>query len=402
MPRYCYIAKSGPHQTISSEIDAESEADAINTLNRMGYFLVSLALKDMAKETRGVFDTHRIPRKVIVLFTLQLSSLLESGVNIVNSLSIISRQAAHKYFRSMLEDVIAGIKEGKPLSESLESHPRAFTALYTSIIHSGEVGGTLELTLKRLAEYLEKEDEFRNSIRAALTYPIFVLFVGCLTVMVLLGFVIPRLVSMFEDMGQALPLPTQILIFLSEALRSYWWLLIAGATAFFFLMRRFLARQEGRLFWDTIKLRLPLAGDIALKSEISRLARTLSLLLSSGITIVYALDIVASITGNSALKNKIQQAKEAVSRGVSLSSCLKEAGLFPSFVTDIVSVGEEAGSLEKSLTRIADNYEKEVDRSLKELSRLLEPVIILITGLIVGFIVLSMLLPIFQLNLLVQ
>ena len=403
MPRYSYTAKTQPNNIIQGDIEAESEQDAINKLTKMGYFPISLGTEDLSRLGKfAFFKFRKISNKDIVLFTSQLSSLIQSGVNILNGLNIISKQTTNKYLQLVINDVISKIKDGSPLSESLAHYPDLFSSLYTSMVHSGEVGGTLEETLARLSDFLEKEEEFKNSIKAALTYPLFVFFVGTLTVVALLGFVIPRLVTMFEDMGQLLPLPTRMLIGLSDFIRSFWWIIVALIVVSTFLLRRFHRSPEGRFIWDSLKLKIYFLGQITLKSEISRLMRTLSLLLSSGITIISALDVSMSVIENQILISELKKIKNQISSGLSLSQCLKDSGLFPDLVINIASVGEETGTLEKSLMRIAVSYERDVDRTLKALSRMLEPVIILIMGLVVGFIVLSMLLPIFQINLIVR
>lgn len=402
MPRYTYTAKSSPQQTLQGDIEAESEQDAINKLIKIGYFPLSVRTEGTPLHKKGVFSFRKAHQKDVLLLTRQLSSLIQSGVNILNSLSIVSIQANNKYLKAVLDDIITKIKDGKSLSESLSGHPRLFSGLYTSMIHSGEVGGNLDETLRRLAGFLDKEEELKNSIRAALAYPAFVFSVGALTVIILLTFVIPRLVTMFEDMGQVLPLPTRILIGLSGALRIYWWLILALIAISVFLLKRFSDKEGGRARLDRLKLKLWIWGGIVLKNETSRLMRTLSLLLSSGIPIIYALDISTLTAENQVLKQELEKFKEQINSGRSLSDCLKNSRMFPAFVTNIITVGEESGTLERSLLRIADDYEKEVDRSLKVLTRMLEPVIILVMGLIVGFIVLSMLLPIFQINIIAR
>lgn len=402
MPRFIYTAKSAPTKTVQGDIEAESEQDAINKLNKMGYFPISVKAEDLSLEKQGIWRFWKISSKDIVLFTRQLSTLIESGVNILNALHIMSNQTPNKYLKAILNDVTSKIEDGKSLSEGLSVHPHLFSGLYTSMIRSGEAGGNIDQALKRLADFLEKEEEFKNSIRAALTYPSFILAVSTLTVIILLGFVIPRLVSMFQDLGQILPLPTKILINLSGFLRGYWWLILAIISVSIFLLQRLYRSPQGKVWLDRFKLNLAIWGKIILKTEVSRLMRTLSLLLSSGITIITSLDISISILENQILKLEVQKFKDQIAGGASLSKCLTDSKLFPVFVTNIVTIGEETGTLERSLMRIADDYEREVDRTLKALTRLLEPVIILVMGLIVGFIVLSMLLPIFQINLIVR
>ena len=402
MPTYTYIAKSTPQQSIKGNIEAESEQEAINKLTKMGLFPISVSIQNLTLDkTRGL-SLKKISNRDVVIFTRQLSTLIASGVNILNGLNIVANQTPNKYFKTILNDAINKIKDGRSLSKSLSIYPYIFSNLYTSTIHSGEVGGHIEVSLNRLADFLEKTEEFKNSIRASLAYPFFVLIVGVATIVILLGFVIPRLVTMFEDMGQILPLPTRILIGLSGFLRTFGWLILGMIILSIFLLRRFRRTWRGKILWDNFKLKLIILGKILLRSEVSRLMRTLSLLLSSGITIIYSLDISISVIENQILKLEVQKFKDKISNGLSFSQCLKDSKLFPPFVTSIITVGEETGTLEKSLLRIADDYEREVDRSLKNLARLLEPMIILVMGLIVGFIVLSMLLPIFQINLIVR
>lgn len=401
MPRYVYLAKTDPQNTIQGEIEAESDQEVINKISQAGYFPISVILKD--KNSR-VFKkaSKKISQHDIVLFIRQLSTLVDSGVPIVNGLNIVMSQMPNLYLKEVLGDVVNRIKDGKSFSDSLASHPEVFPQLYFAIINSGEVSGSLKTTLTRLADFLEKEEEFKNSVRSALIYPAFVFCVGVLTVMVLIGFVIPRLVNMFEDMGQVLPLPTKILIEASVVLNKYWIIIIVLAAITVFLLRRQYRSPQGRFIWDKFKLKLAVLGEITLKTEISHLMRTLSLLLLGGLSIVPALDIVSSILENRVLKLEINQIKEDIVGGLSLSNAIKRCRLFPNFVTNIVIIGEETGTLEKSLMRIANDYEKDVDRSLKSLARMLEPIIILGVGLVVGFIVLAMLLPIFQINLIVK
>jgi type IV pilus assembly protein PilC len=401
MPRYAYRAKSAPKKIIQGFIEAESEAEALTALGRMGYFPFSLRSEDFSRPKRNIL-IYTNPRKEICGFTRELATLLNSGVNILSSLTIITKQTSNKYLKSVLSDVAGKIRDGSSLSESMKAHPRFFSDLYASVVHSGEVSGNIDLVLARLADFLEKERDFKDTVKLALIYPVFVLAVGIITVAVLLGFVIPKLTVMFQDMGQLLPLPTRILIGISDAFRTWWWLILLGVCGLAFFWRRSSQLPKVRIFIDTLKIKTVLLGSTILKTEICRLARTLSLLLSGGLPIVSALDIASSSLENQVIKTEIQKFKDKINSGSSLSACLKESRIFPELVESIVKVGEESGSLDKSLNRIADDYEKEVDRQLKALTRILEPVVILVMGLIVGFIVLSLLLPIFELNFIVR
>ncbi len=401
MPRYTYIAKSGPHKTVQGSIEAETEQEVINRLAKIGCFPLSIEFEDILLR-EGLLRLRKVSKKDIALFTRQLSSLIESGVNVINGINIIANQTSNKYLRVILNDVSGKIKGGKSLSQSIDAYPYLFSNLYSAIIGVGEASGNLNEALKRLSDFLEKDEEFKDSLRSSLTYPFFIFVISILTIFVLLMFVIPRLITMFEDMGQILPLPTRILIYTSDFLHSYGVVIAAFVIASIFILRRMLRIPQGRGAFDKIKLKLLIFGRIILKTEVSRLTRTLSLLLSSGISIMQALDISISIVENQIVKHEVLKFKEKIGSGLSLSQAFRGSGIFPEFVTSILAIGEETGSLERSLIRIADDYEKEVNRTVKELTRLLEPIIILVMGLIVGFIVLSMLLPIFQINLIVK
>ncbi len=402
MPRYTYIAKQDPRETSLGYIDAESEQDAINKLTKMGYFPISVKYETPDLERPGFLNLRKISHHDIVQFSRQLYSLVEAGINILKALNMIADQTPNKDLATIIRDLSGRIKDGKSLSDSLSAFPNLFSNLYCSMVRTGEASGRLNATLKQLTDFMEEDEEFKNSLRAGLTYPAIVLFVSVLTVVGLLVFVIPKLIPMFEDMGQALPLPTQILINTSNALRNQWWMIVAVILILIFTLRRIYKTAKGRLAWDRCKLKLFFWGNLTLKSEISRLTRTLSLLLSSGLSITPALEISASVIENEILKAEVAKFKEEISTGKSLSTAFKSSKLFPELVINIIAIGEETGSLDKSLMGIARDYEGEVSRTLKEITRLLEPVIILVMGLVVGFIVLSMLLPIFQINLIMR
>jgi type II secretory pathway component PulF len=400
MPSYAYTAKSSPHQTVNGSIDAESEQDAVAKITKLGLFPLYVAPE--GQRPAGRLSLQKVPKAEVMLFTRQLASMIESGVNIIKSFDIIVSQSANKNLKAVINDVLKKVKDGRPLSDSMAAYPKLFPPLYTAMIHAGEVSGNLAETLRRLADYLEKEDEFKNSLLSALTYPLFIIFVGIATVGVLLGFVIPRLAVMFEDMGQALPLPTQILMRISGFLRGQWWMAVIAAVVIALVFKRFHASSAGRLIWDRAMIKAPVFGSIVLRSEVARIMRTLSLLLTSGVAVVTALDIAKSIADNAVLSGELEQFKQKISNGLNFSDCLRESKFFPPLVTNIVTVGEETGNMEQALMRIAVDYERETDRALKAITRLLEPVIILVMGLVVGFIVMSMLLPIFQINLMAR
>jgi type II secretory pathway component PulF len=270
------------------------------------------------------------------------------------------------------------------------------------MVRSGEVGGMLGGVLARLADFGEKEDELLVKVRSALAYPTLILLVGMGTVAVLLIFVIPKLVSLFQEVGQVLPLPTRILIGLSGWLAGYWWLLASLAGVAIFLVRRVRLLPGGRMAIDRIKLRIPIMGPLIKKVEIARFAQSLGTLLSHGVPILGAMQVVGQATGNELLKAELRQIGEQLKGGTSLSQGMRQGSVFPLLVTHMVAVGEEAGTLDRALFKIADTYEREADRAMKLMTSLVEPAMILVMGSLVGFIVISMLLPIFQIDLLAR
>jgi type II secretory pathway component PulF len=402
MANFIYIAKTHPQETVRGSIEAESKQEAINKLIQSGYYPLQIQLGASSLRQGGSWRTSRIPRKETVLFTRQLSNLIQSGINILSSLRIILNQIQNARFKIILGDIANKIRDGNSLSQSLAEYPEIFSKLYISSIAVGEGSGRLSEVLVRLADFLEGDEEFRNSLYSSLAYPAFIVSIGILTIVVLVTFVIPRLVSMFEDMGQVLPWPTKILISISRFFSGYWWSILLGMIASILIMRYALKKEKNQIIIDGMGLKAPIISGIIIKAEISRMFRTLSLLLSSGVPVISALEISTEVVDNRVLKSELQRFKEQIKNGFSLSRCLNESKFFPPFVNSIVKVGEEAGTLETSLLRISNDFEKETDRNLKSFSRLLEPAIILVMGLIVGFIVLSMLLPIFQINLIVK
>lgn len=402
MAIYVYTAKSNPDKILAGSIEAESEQEAVNKLTKMGYFPINVKAEAPYLNQKETWRLQKIKTEEIILLTQQLSALIESGINIIESLRIVSDQIRNKYLKAILNDVIAKIKDGNSLSASMAFYPQAFSGLYVTMIRLGEAGGSVQGCLKRLSDFLEKERELKNSLRSALIYPAFIFAVSVVTIIVLIGFVIPRLVVMFEDMGQILPLPTKMLILASGFLRDYWWFILASCAGLVFLFKRISALPRMRLALSEFKLKIPIWGELMLKTDISRLMRALSLLLAQGLTIIYSLEASAEIINNAVLKNETVKFRKKISEGSNLSRCLSESQYFPDYVANIANIGEESGTLEKSLMRIADDYERDADRFLKNFAQILEPLMILGMGIVVGFIVLSMMLPIFQINLIIQ
>jgi len=405
MPRYIYKAKKGPSDIVEGTIDAETYDGAVNKLSNMGYFPISVKEEGPAAQVSGkAFSAarKRVRLTDLSVFTRQLSELLSSGMPLLRSLQVLNQQTENKRLQSIIRDLSKTIQDGGTLSDGLVKHPKLFSSLYVNITKSGELGGRLEHALGRLADFLDKEEEMTSRVRQAMAYPALMCAVGFATIVVLMTIVIPRLVIMFEDMGQTLPLPTLILMGVSDFMVKYGWLIILAIGLMVFLIKRKASTAEGRAKLDIFKLNFPLIGALINKLEITRFSRTLATLLDSGIPILSAMDAVINTVQNEIIKGELKKSRQDIKDGSSLGRSLKEATQIPPYVINMITVGEEGGQLENVLFRIASSYEAQADKAIRLLLTLLEPVLILVMGLVVGFIVISMLLPIFHFNIMIR
>ncbi|MCX5716141.1 MAG: type II secretion system inner membrane protein GspF [Candidatus Omnitrophica bacterium] len=406
MPRFFYKAKKGPQEIVEGRIDAETKAQALSKITGLGLFPVNI--EEEGETAAGIRSSlsftfsGRVKTADLALFTRQLADLLEGGVTIIDALSVLARQTENKKLKNTIEDISSYVKAGNNLAAALAQHPSIFPHLYVSMVRSGEVSGALEVVLNRLSGFLEEQEEFKTKVQAALAYPILMACVGVATIIVLLTFVMPRVVGIFQDLGQGLPFITQVLLAISDFIRFYWYLLIAGFLFIFFAVRQLYRTPEGKAFLDRAKLRLPVLGDFLRKVDIARFARTLGTLLANGVTILESLEVSRDIMSNAPAKKEITEAFNSVREGSTLAKAFSEGEYFPLFVTNMIAVGEESGQLEKALMKIADSYERQTDKTIKIISSLIEPAMILVMGLIVGFIVISILLPIFQISLIAR
>ncbi len=405
MPKFFYKAKKGPKQIVNGVVEAETQAQALLKLESSGLYPMEIKeqhQKEKERKTPLSRFEHRVGYRDLAVFTRQISDLLGSGLTILSALEVLSQQVENRELKIITSSMADFVKDGGNFSEALNKHPKVFSNLYVSMVKAGEVGGILAPVLDRLADFTEAEDDLRTKVRSALAYPSLMGFVGLGTVLVLLIFVIPRLVSMFEDMGQVLPLPTALLVSISNFLINFWWLIAAVAAIVGFIIKRRISTKEGRLILHRVKMSLFLIGPIVKKAEIARFTRTLGALLANGVPILKALDVAAKTIENEVLKQDLERIAKEVADGADFSASLKINPIFPTFVTNMVHIGEKGGQLEKVLLKVADTYERDVGRAVKTLTSLLEPIMILMLGAIVGFIVISMLLPIFQINLLAR
>ncbi|MFA5146431.1 MAG: type II secretion system F family protein [Candidatus Omnitrophota bacterium] len=405
MARFLYEAKISPTETTKGVLVADSRNAAIQKISQMGYYLVSIEEEGGAigpSAGSGFSFFNRVGLKQTTDFTRQLSDLLESGLSIVKALDILCNQTESKRLKRVILDIKDFCISGNPLSAALARHPDVFSDLYVSMVRSGETGGALENILKRLSDFSEKQLEIRTKIRTALAYPILMSVIGCVTIVILMTFVIPKMTAMFSDLGQVLPLPTRILLGISGFLTNYWWILIAIIAIIAVTAAKIYATADGRLAIDRLKLGSPVAGPLIKKVELARFARTLATLLNNGVPILEALKIVSETMENALIRGEFAKTYASVREGSSLARGLSGSAVIPPVVINMVAVGEEGGHLERSLLKVAETYERESDEAIKIMMSLLEPFLILTLGVVVGFIVISMLLPIFEINFLMR
>lgn len=405
MARFIYEAKTSPKDVIKGTLVADNKNAAIQKISRMGYYLLSLEEEAEAlnrSQSHRSFFSEKISVKSITDFTRQLSDLLEAGITIAKALDILHNQTGNKRLKKIILDIRDFCVSGNPLSDALSRHPRVFSNLYVSMVRSGETGGMLDNVLKRLSDFNEKQLDIQTKIRTALAYPILMTVVGFTTIIILITFVMPKMTVMFSDFGQALPLPTLILLGISGIIQNYWLILILFLAGITMTVMKIYNTPQGKIAIDRFKLNSPIMGPLIKKVEIARFTRTLATLLDNGVPILGALQIVLETVGNAVIKEEIEKAAIAVKEGSSLAEGLSGSKSIPPAVMNMIAIGEEGGHVEKSLLKVALGYERESDEAIKIMMSLIEPLLILTLGIIVGFIVISMLLPIFEMNFLVR
>lgn len=401
MPKYTYKAKKGPQEILEGIIEADSEGAAVNKLTQDGFYLISLREVSLVSNkylSMPMGNTH-IKQKDVALFTKQLADLLGSGLALYNALDVLSRQEANPQFKFVMESLKGSIKDGNTFSESLKKYPKIFSNLYVNIVKSGEAGSSIHEVLLNIADFLDKEENIRSKIIAALVYPMMIAIVGMITIFILVTFVVPKLVNMFLDMGQSLPFATKLLIGISSFMRAYWFILAAIIIGVLIIFQKSSKTPAVRAKIDKLKLKMPILGSLIKDIELARFSRTLSMLLKNGVPILYSLEITASVITNTVVKKEADDIYQDIKAGSSLTASIIKNTTFPAFVSNMTAVGEEGGFLDRTLLSIATTYESEIDRVVKIITTLLEPAFILVMGLVIGFIVVAMLLPVFQISL---
>lgn len=400
MPVFTYKAAGKGGKIVTGQMEMADRRMVIASLQQSELMPIRIEEerleKGVAEYMTGRFS--RVKTKDIIFFTQQLSMLLNSGIQLDRSLTILQEMIEKKKLRDIITNLQNNIHGGDSFADALAKHPKIFSKLYINMVRAGETSGALDRVIKRLAEFIDNAQKLRDEVVTALYYPVFILFVAIGSVALLLMFVVPRFASMFDEVGVALPLSTQILLSLSYFLGSYWWALLLGIAGLSLLLNYFVRTEEGRYLWDGWKLKIPLLGKLTQKIEVSRFCRTLGTLISSGVPILHGIMIVKEIIGNEVISRSLLKIHGGLKEGEGISGPLKESGHFPPLATHMIAIGEETGQLDVMLGRVAENFDDDVRVSIKRLIGLLEPAMILIMALVVGFIVISMLLAIFSIN----
>jgi type IV pilus assembly protein PilC len=392
MPVFTYSARTVGGEIQRDEIEVPTRDEVVKYLRKRR--LIPITVREKPKDIKlGL--RKKVKTRDVVIVTRQFATMINAGLPLVQALQILAKQTTNPTIREAVEKVVYEVESGRTLADALKDHPKLFSQLYTNMVAAGEAGGILDTILLRLATFLEKSEALGRKVKGAMIYPAVVLTVAVGAIVILLLFVIPTFQTMFASFNQELPLPTRVVIGLSDFLQNYWiWLLIGGIGGGF-LFKRWIATSSGRLAFDTLMLRMPLLGSLVRKSAVARFTRTLGTLLSSGVSILEGLEITARTAGNRVIHDAVMGSRASIAGGESIAEPLRLSGVFPPMVTQMINVGEETGDLDGMLTKIADFYDEEVDVAVESVLKALEPALIVILGTIVGGMIVAMYLPIF-------
>ena len=391
MPMFAYTARAPGGDLRSATLEAPTRDEAVAMLRRMRLAVVKVDEAASKPKPAG-----KVPARDIVIFTRQFSTMINAGLPLVQALDILAKQSDNKALQQVTRAVVFDVESGATVSDALGRHPKVFTDLYTNMVAAGEAGGILDTILMRLATFLEKNDALIRKVKGAMIYPLVIAGVAVVAVTVLLWKVIPVFETMFASVALELPAPTRFVIGLSRFINGYWWAVAGGAVALAALVRQYYATADGKLVIDRLMLRMPVLGDVLRKSAVSRFTRTLGTLIGSGVSILDGLEITARTAGNRVIQDAILESRASIAGGDTIAAPLAKSQVFPPMVISMIAVGEQTGGLDEMLTKIADFYDGEVDAAVSALLSLLEPMMIVVLGVVVGGMVVSMYLPIFD------
>ena len=397
MPNYLYKARDGDGKSVTGAMESASADKLAEKLRELGY--MPTQIKEAAPSIDLDQFSHRFSKikpEDIIMFNVQLANMIDAGLTLINSLNIICRQIENKKLREVVEEVKRAVEGGSTFSDALANHPKVFSKLFVDMVRAGETSGKLNVVLNRLAHYVEQQEDLRQQVKNALFYPAILVIAGIAVVVLIVSFVMPKFVEVFTRAGVPLPLPTQIFYALGLGLTNYWYLIIFIAWLAFMGIRMYARTKRGGYQFDRLKLNLPVIGPLVRKLIISRFSRTLATLVDSGVPILRSLDIVREVVGNRIISDVVKNVRDSVEEGERIAKELKKSGEFPQDMVQMISVGEETGKLGHMLNKISGFYDNAVGYSLKKLIALIEPLFIIVLGILVGFIMASMLLPMFD------
>jgi type IV pilus assembly protein PilC len=394
MPMFEYTARSQTGQIQKGQMDVASKDDVSSYLRKNRLILVSV--REAPKQIKLGVGGPRVKTRDIVIFTRQFATMINAGLPLVQSLNILAAQTENKTLADVTRAVVYDVESGNTLADAFSKHPKAFSALYVNMVAAGEAGGILDTILLRLATFLEKSDALMRKVKGAMVYPGVIITVAMVAIAVLLIFVIPTFQTMFASANMELPLPTRIVIGMSNFLIHYWWALLLAGGGIVFGIRSYYGTPAGRLQIDAAMLKAPVLGDVLRKSAVSRFTRTLGTLVSSGVSILEGLEITAKTAGNMVVHNAVMESRQSIAGGETIAAPLEKSKVFPPMVISMIAVGEQTGGLDEMLSKIADFYDDEVDVAVSALLSLMEPAMIVGLGVIVGGMVIAMYLPIFD------
>ena len=399
MPSFAYTGRTRSGEVVSGERAADSMEGAVAALRREQLVITRITAAKVKADApvKAARSKKKVKAKNLAIFTRQFSVMIDAGLPLVQCLEILGAQEEDKNFAAVILQTRSDVESGAALADAMKKHPGTFDALYTNMVAAGEAGGILDAILKRLAVYIEKNVKLISQVKSAMTYPIAVISIAAIVVMVILWKVIPTFASLFAGLGAELPLPTQIVIWMSNSVVRLMPFIVVGVIAGIYAVRQYYATNNGRHTIDRMLLRAPVLGLILRKISVARFCRTLSTLISSGVPILDGLEITAKTSGNAIVEDAILSTRKSIERGETIAAPLKETGVFPAMVSQMIGVGEATGALDTMLAKIADFYEEEVDTAVASLLTLLEPIMIAFLGVVVGGIVIAMYLPIFSL-----
>src|SRR6476646_12284333 len=396
MSTYVFKAMDLTGAKATGEVEADSKQVVSDQLKSRGLIVLDISSKHQSREL-NIELFNKLKATDLAVMTRQLATMVQSGMTILRALYVLEAQTENKILMEAIVAVRKDVEAGLPLSDALERHPKIFSPLFVSMTRAGETGGMLDQSLIRVADQLEKEDSLRRQVKSAMTYPAVVLSFAGIVLIALVTFLVPVFIGVFKQFGGDLPAITKLTVAMSKAITGYWWLLIGVTVGLVWAFRKWKSSTWGRPQWDRFRLRVPMKiGDIVQKVALARWSRTLSALVSAGVPLLQALDITGKTAGNHVIEQAMAGVIDSVKSGGTIADPLKESSVFPTMVSHMVSVGEETGSLDTMLSKIADFYEDQVDAAVKALTSILEPVMIVIVGGMVGFIVISMYLPLFK------